>query len=1246
MPNINIAEFKRPGIFIREIDASVRQVPAITDIVNLVPGFSKKGPVNRPVLISNPQQLFDIFGDIDRNLEKKGCYFHRTILNCLQTAPVWALNLLSTNDELDTVDFATISLSSDKTNQLHRTAPYSRLFNRSDFWYRDTESFLNVAKTNLNDSRNILHITNVGDRKVSVFFFKSEVSGYNTTLEDWYGGRSNVPLYLNPTALASDYLVSMLIVAGDWSDYQELAVDTRWSQYFNVNGLRKDQVQNFVNDSSVTVLNYYADLSLIPFFKAEPNNSNARDIFVETVVNRDTDRTGVFVTFDIDQLEDTDFNKGLIDLLGSNLVGSDLQSINYLSYKETIIEAVPFIEQPLNRSGNVFGNFSLDMETKIDGVVSINQTSIIGSTDLILETSLLNYYILNGQKIEPVSENQSNLVNVSNVSIGRIRKDTLYLDSDGVLGVIEGLEVSNQTTWNDVPLRPLQAGLLPIAIAQVGTQGTSGDLDVTNIEILDELEFSLISPGDIIVNYPSSNEVIFEFVATKNSDPDTNYRKTKLNLIFNQILSNMRVGNSIIKDDNDNNITVTNFDVVTSGNLDKSLRILVSPSININNGLNAEIYFRNDEQTFKPETGSITLGSKTVTSSTSGYGVLARESNLYNAYVNGLVNSGDFFYPNLFDYEFKNLTFVRNNGNDTVSLFFNSGVFPVNFLSSKLQNRKIRLVGTSGNDQIFTVLSVSNDITVTGDFNRRVDLIVNELVHLETIVNGSVTIHGADDSDVTYLKFFLVGNNLTMEYTNDRTLVGSTSLNVATPNSTLSAFNLNQIIIFSKRSNYKQTLEIEAVLATNRILVNSDRYSEVRVGDYLKAFVDESELEPTQIPNNLTRIISKRLSQNNPTLVELVTDRQIDVIFFGDDAQTLRYTSVENYVNTYSAIVLNGFKIRQDSMPDGSEERQNQILNVMARNTPIFKGLVNRNKLSWRYLVDSWGLGLTSNSKQQMVDLCGERLTCLGLLNMPSAKSFKNSNLTNFTNSDGSLNTEYIRLGGDPNSSPAFNYSFGQGKGQSNVAYLFPYATIEDNGRPLSVPMAMFALNTFMRKHLSRLESVKPWTIAAGLTNGLVTGFGNVEIDLNDEDIENLNLMNANPIVFKVNRGFCIETDNTAQLSPRSSLSFIHSREVLVELEEELYQMLLTYQWRFNTPEVRDEIKAKADNICDRYVRENGLFDYENVIDESNNTPDLIDAQIGVLATYVEIVKGLAVIVNEVTILKTGDISSTGFRPI
>ena len=90
--------------------------------------------------------------------------------------------------------------------------------------------------------------------------------------------------------------------------------------------------------------------------------------------------------------------------------------------------------------------------------------------------------------------------------------------------------------------------------------------------------------------------------------------------------------------------------------------------------------------------------------------------------------------------------------------------------------------------------------------------------------------------------------------------------------------------------------------------------------------------------------------------------------------------------------------------------------------------------------------------------------------------------------------------------------------------------------------------------------------------------------------------------------------------------------------------MLLDFQWKYNTPDVRAELKLRADTICETFVSKNGLYDYFNKCDDENNTQDLIDNQFGVLDTFVEIIKAMGVIVNQITILRTGQISSGGFN--
>jgi hypothetical protein len=58
--------------------------------------------------------------------------------------------------------------------------------------------------------------------------------------------------------------------------------------------------------------------------------------------------------------------------------------------------------------------------------------------------------------------------------------------------------------------------------------------------------------------------------------------------------------------------------------------------------------------------------------------------------------------------------------------------------------------------------------------------------------------------------------------------------------------------------------------------------------------------------------------------------------------------------------------------------------------------------------------------------------------------------------------------------------------GVTCVGYFAPYVNVNDNGRPLDVPPASYVATTYMRKHISNITSVTPWTIAAGVNNGRI----------------------------------------------------------------------------------------------------------------------------------------------------------------
>ncbi len=1294
---IQIGKYKRPGIFIEEFDKSVISSPTFQGLNNMVIGVSKKGPVNTPILLTNISDLEAIFGQLDRNMERSGSYFHRTVAKMLESSSVYAVNLLLTDDNLDTIEYKSLSAASNFQNDIERLGPYRRFFDTTGFWKRDTESFINLTKNNVGYADRALSLTNLSDKFVTVFVVKSKLGGFDRTLIDWYGSVEKMPSYVNASDYASDYMVDVVVVGGDWSDYQQLAVDTRWGAYFNSSGLRKEQIRNFANDRNVTLLSYYEGLSLIPYFR----DNNGRNIFIETVINRDTDRTGLFCAFNAELME-KDYPNGLVDLIGNGLVGSESLDIDFLSYQETIVEAISLPSVILDRPGNVLSlgatargalhsrNVGVLNTPSEDGTVkngnrtgwyaedyifNVNLNSVTSTTSSIsvrfdsgsLYSGVDAYTVLGGESIETIGKTFS-IVGSSYPNTGTTQSYTVafVVDSTGNIVMVDNILTTTNPVvgTSDIVLGYVT---LPITNQVIATSSVA----YTPISINNSGFVDMSATASYVITEPTTGSIKIEFLDTANVPNSSNYDQFRKIKYFNRILDaidgssknlmSIVINSTSMEKRSMENMTVTNIVTTTTSN--KSFVIntgLTSVEIaDITSGGYLLLYVNDDEfilGPYKIETKN-TVANLTGTNSTAEGGVVSKNSIFYSRYFNGSINSGDYFWSNLIEsdpetsgFGLPDVAFVNGESTGVTSasgydyiIFTEAGsTFSTSNLANLNVNDVVSVPSSTLNNGSFTILTGGGAVALSlattlgyGTGSGYYAYKVSEDTVDETLFNVDVVY---DYLKKHYLRMYIDGtNNLKVSFM-DVLLQDYEPVDIDT----------NQtIFVQSDVSNYKQSIEIEIpsgyTQVPNKIIVNGSRYTEVKVGDFLEAYYNPALLVDGQVPKRLTRILSKRAYSGDTSLTEITCDSRIATYNFSGDYQTFRYTTIEDYVSTYKAISLKGFRVRQASLPDGTETKQNEILNLVAKGTTLFKALTNKEAMDFRYLIDSFGLGLTERSKQQLVDICGDRLDAFGFINMPSLRQFKNSTSPTFVNSEGVLQVEFIASGGDPESNPAFLYSFGDGAGTTCTGYFTPFITVNDNGRPVDVPPAMFAATTYMRKHTSNVSAITPWTIAAGVTNGKVTNIAGLEMDFTPTDIEFLNQAQMNPIVFKRNRGNVIETENTAQTLYKSALSYIHVREVLIELERELSRMLLDFQWKFNTPEVRAEIKLRADVICETYVSKNGLFNYFNKIDEENNTSEVIDNQIGVLDTYVEPIKGMGIIVNNITILRTGAINAGGF---
>lgn len=1267
MPTVDIGKYQRPGIFIEEFNNTAIETPAVTGIQSLVIGSSKKGPLNTPVVINSQIQLERIFGSIDRSLEGKGSFFHRTISRVLQNTPVVAMNIVDLDDDLDQIEYKSLSTSTGFQNDVIRIAPYSRFFNTSAFWEKDREAFLSVTDDNPNDENRIMHFTNLNDRQVTMFIVKAQNSdGFDQTLLEWYGSVDNVPLYLDPNDFASDYLVDVVMLSGDWTNYTELSVDPIWSQYFSNEGLVKSELFNLVNNPSINTLGVFRNLSVIPYF-TDANNTN---IFIEDRINLRTDETGIYMAFDIDAVETT-YRNGLLDLVGNNIIADNsIERIELLSYNDDITETNSYTEKQLDSLGNTyqltFGSYYQEAgqerkaafaEDFVIGLIGPSASEIDGTypsgigygtysvdfgTTSVTIGAEQPYAIIGGQALLVEATDFDFIpddftTNSTSPGTTQSFQEVFFIDTDG--------GIKNNPNNNDLA-NGIVLGYVDIVVALDADRNKYfQSVDYTPVSVDDNGFIYFDNSTDVTVSVNTNqNAITYEFLNTTGV-PDVSdyigYRKWKTYNNMSGVLSSS-VGNraTILVDEGSSSNgnpwkrAIADLDVtlVTSSTQNKAITIggfdtgFLNSSILETNGL---VLHALDDEFVISSGGAITTNNWIGAT----YGVVAEWSDLYQDYIDGNVNTGDYFYENLIDGldntpESSELNYLR-----LLDIDGNDYLISDQELNLQTNDTIILPESTSNTGELIVADPTPIDSGLTGATGAYFGYLLSSNITDEVIVNPT-KIWLTTETGQKFVRFYFIDDILTIDFTDASLNPGATTFN-------------KTIDIISQSSNFRQTVEVEEPAGytpvSNKILVDATRYAEIRIGDFLQAVVPETT-ELGEVPRQVTRVIGKRTYSEDVSLVEITCDSAIRLYDFNGDKQTYRFTQIDDYVSTYKGINLFGFRLRTASLPDNTDSRLTDILNVVGKGTPLFNALTDKDIIDFRYLIDSYGLGLTSNSKQQLADICGKRLDCFGILNMPSIKQFRNASSPSFTDDRGAIRFDYIRLGGNPEAVAGFNFSLAEGDGQTCVAYFTPYVTIGDNGRPISLPPSSFVANTFLRKHNNTLTSVTPWTIAAGITDGQITGISGLEYNLTGEDITELNQMSVNPIVSKRNRGNVIETENTAESLVNSALSFIHSREVLIELERDLSDMLLQFQWKFNTPEIRAEIKLRADTICQDYVNRNGLFNFFNKIDSENNTQEIIDNQIGVLDTYVEIIKGMGVIVNNITILNTGAIDSSGFQ--
>lgn len=356
---------------------------------------------------------------------------------------------------------------------------------------------------------------------------------------------------------------------------------------------------------------------------------------------------------------------------------------------------------------------------------------------------------------------------------------------------------------------------------------------------------------------------------------------------------------------------------------------------------------------------------------------------------------------------------------------------------------------------------------------------------------------------------------------------------------------------------------------------------------------------------------------------------------------------IENGLNqeigTMEPVYLKGYTYEHPK-PDGVGQRaklewQNFQLSALTEYKGLRTGLLNKSEIDFRYVIDGFETYVDAGAKKVLSYLAKQKQNAFAIMNFPAVKTFVKCPYSSFTDAKGVFNVQYVVDGFNKKKAHTTAFSLPSNDEGASFAAFYTPLKLSDGTIDSVVPSAGLVSNLFMEKYNSRL----PYEIVAGPNYGAMSVSGLVGPDYNysGDELNIIEPYGVNCMVYRPSFGTFINANQTAKQTPKSALSSVNVRELVIYIMDEVEKILQSYQWEFNNQTVRNKIKDRADSICARVQANGGIQAYLNVMDDSNNTPDIIDNEMAILSTHIEPGRGMGKMVHELTLYRTGQMNST-----
>jgi phage tail sheath protein FI len=166
-------------------------------------------------------------------------------------------------------------------------------------------------------------------------------------------------------------------------------------------------------------------------------------------------------------------------------------------------------------------------------------------------------------------------------------------------------------------------------------------------------------------------------------------------------------------------------------------------------------------------------------------------------------------------------------------------------------------------------------------------------------------------------------------------------------------------------------------------------------------------------------------------------------------------------------------------------------------------------------------------------------------------------------------------------------------------------------------------------------NSSEPWFAPAGINRGGLSTVIRPERKLSQSNRDTLYNAKVNPIASFPGVGTVVYGQKTLQ-TQASALDRVNVRRLLIALKSYIGQISQTLVFEQNTAATRNNFLAQVNPYLESVQQRQGLYAFKVVMDDSNNTPDVIDRNQMVGQIFLQPTKTAEFIILDFNVLPTG----------